>query len=244
MAQLIRKWVKLREQCKKKSQIDRRLTCLPLQNPNEHIRVLPDELMQIDWLPELPPSDGYENNITAMDVFPRYIFAYTTSNQNAKTIAKDIFNIMTTHAYLPTILISDKRTAFSSHVIKEMAGVLGITLKHASTKHPQTVGLIEKPHASIKVALKIETGERRSLWHEYASIAVLNYSSYHSSIHCEPSRVFHGPIPYNLFDLKEGIRPEKMPTPNSQIDQDVLEQTEMIFQDVRKNDMQASWVIL
>ena len=88
--------------------------------------------------------------------------------------------------------------------------------------------------------MKIRTGERRSLWHKYVSIAVLNYNtSYHASIGCEPSRVFHGRIPYNILDLKIGIRPQVIPPPNSQIAQDMLEQTETIFQDVRKNTMQA-----
>ena len=36
-----------------------------------------------------------------------------------------------------------------------------------------------------------------------------------------------------------GIHPQKIPSPDSQITQDVLEQTETIFQDVRKNAMQA-----
>ena len=91
-----------------------------------------------------------------------------------------------------------------------------------------------------KKALKIETGERRSLWHKYVNIAVLNYNtSYHTSIGCEPSRVFHGRIPYNILDLKLGIRPQQQPIPTSQIAQDILEQTEMIHQDVRKNTMQA-----
>ena len=121
-----------------------------------------------------------------------------------------------------------------------MAGFLGITLKHATTKHAQTVGLLERSHASIKQALKIETGERRSFWHKYVSIAVLHYNtSHHKSIGCEPSRVFHGRIPYNILDLKLGIRPQKQPIPTSQIAQDVLDQTEMIHQDVRKNAMQA-----
>ena len=147
---------------------------------------------------------------------------------------------MTKHAYFPTTLISDKGTAFASHVIKEVAGVLGITLKHATTKHAQTIGLLERSHASIKQSLKIETGERRSSWHKYISIAVLNYNtSYHSSIGCEPSRVFHGRIPYHIFDLKMGMRPQKIPSPDSEIAQDVLKQTEMIFQDVRRNAMQA-----
>ena len=239
MAQLIREWVMSCEQCIRESRIDRRLTRPPLQNPNEHITA-PEDAMQIDLVPELPPSGGYENIVTAMDVFSRYLFAYPTANQDAKTIAKVIINIMTKHAYLPTTLISDKGTAFISHVIKEVAGVLGITLKHATTKHAQTIGLLERSHASIKQALKIETGERRSLWHKYVNIAVLNYNtSYHTSIGCEPSRVFHGRIPYNVLNLKLGIRLQQQPIHTSHIAQAVLEQTEMIHQDVRKNTMQA-----
>ena len=65
---------------------------------------------------------------------------------------------MTKHAYLPTTVISDKVAAFMSNVTKEVAGMLGITVKHA-----QTVGLLERPQASIKQTLKIEIGERRSL---------------------------------------------------------------------------------
>ena len=239
MAQIIREWVMSREQCIRESRIDRSLTRPPLQNPNEHITA-PEEAMQIDLVPELPPSGGYENIVTAMDVFSRFSFAYPTSNQDAKTIAKVLINIMTKHAYLPTTLISDKGTAFMSQVIKEVAGVLGITLKHATTKQAQTIGLLERSHASIKQALKIETGERRSLWHKYINIAVLNYNtSYHTSIGCEPSRVFHGRIPHNVLDLRLEIRPQQQPIPNSQIAQEVFEQTEMIHQDVRKNIMQA-----
>ena len=147
---------------------------------------------------------------------------------------------MTKHAYLPTRLISDKGTAFMPQVIKEVTGVLGITLKHATTKHAQTIGLPERSHASIKQVLKIETGEWRSLWHKYINIAVLNYNtSYHTSIGCEPSRVLHGRFPYIVLDLKLGILPQQQPIPTSQIAQEVLEQTEMIHQDVCKNIMQA-----
>ena len=208
MAQLIREWVLSCKQCLRESRIKPRLTRPPLQNPNEYITA-PEDAMQIDLVPGLPPSGGYESIVTAIDVFSRYLFAYPISNQDAKTVAKVIINIMTKHAYLPMTLISDKGTAFTSHVIKEVAGVLGITLKHATTKHAQTFGLLERSHASIKQALKIETGERRSLWHKYVSIAVLNYNtSYHASIGCEPRRVFHGRNPSNILDLKMGIRPQ------------------------------------
>ena len=200
-AQLIREWVMSCEKCIRELRIYPQLSRPPLQNPNEHINAHEDA-MQIDLVPGLPLSGGYENFVTVMDVFSRYLFAYPTANQHALTVAKVLINIMTKHAYLPATLFSDKCTAFTSHVIKEVAGVLGITLKHATTKHAQTIGLLERSHASSKRSLKLETGERRSFWHKYISIAVLNYNtSYHSSIGCEPSRVFHGRIPYNILDL-------------------------------------------
>ena len=142
------------EQCINESRINQNFNRLPLGNPIEH-NTAPEVAMQIDLVPELPPPGNYENVVTAMDVFPRYLFAYLTSNYDAKTIAKLIINIMTKHANLPTTLLSDKGTAFMSHVIKEVTGVLGITLKHANTKHAQRVGLLERSHASIKQTLKI-----------------------------------------------------------------------------------------
>ena len=238
-AQLIRERVVSFEQCIREPRTNPQLARPPLLNPIGNIAA-PEDAMQIDLVPRLTPSGGYENIVTDMNVFSRYLFVCPTSNQDAKTIAKVTINIMTKHAYLPTTLISDKGTTFMSHVIKEVAGVLGITLKHATTKHVQTIGLLEQSHASTKKTLKIETGERRSFWHKYVSIAVLNYNtSYHTSIGCEPSRVLHRRIPYNIPGLKNGIRPRKIPSPDSQIAQDVLEQTELIFQDVCKKAMQA-----
>ena len=62
------------EECIRKSRIDRSLTRSPLQNPKEHINA-PEGAMQFDLVPELPPSGGYENIGTSMDVFSRYLFA-------------------------------------------------------------------------------------------------------------------------------------------------------------------------
>ena len=52
-------------------------------------------------------------------------------------------------------------------------------------------------------------------------------------------QVFFGRIPKNIMDLKLGIRPEQATIPTSQIAQGVLDQTQMIYQEVRRNTMQA-----
>ena len=55
------------EQCIKESRIEPSLTHFPLQNPNEYITA-PEDAIQIDLVPGLPPSGGYENIVTAMDL--------------------------------------------------------------------------------------------------------------------------------------------------------------------------------
>ena len=85
------------EQFLREARIILRLTRPPLQNPNEYI-IAPEDAMQIDLVPGLPPSGGYENIVTAIVVLSRYLFAYPTSNQDAKTVAKVTANIMTKHA--------------------------------------------------------------------------------------------------------------------------------------------------
>ena len=98
-----------------------------MQNPNEHVTA-PEEVMQIDLVPEFLPTVGFENNLTAMDVFRRYLFTYSTSIQHSKAVANVLINIMTKHAYLATTIISDKGSTFVSHVNKLVADVLGLTL--------------------------------------------------------------------------------------------------------------------
>ena len=63
MAQLIGQGIISSEQCIRESLVDIRLTGPALQVPSEHITA-PIDAMQIDLVPELPPSVGYENIVT------------------------------------------------------------------------------------------------------------------------------------------------------------------------------------
>ena len=52
------------------------------------------------------PTAGYQNIVIMIDVFSRYLFAYPTQNATAKTIGRCIVDVMTRHAYLPTLILS------------------------------------------------------------------------------------------------------------------------------------------
>ena len=189
-----------------------------------------EDLMQIDILPELPPSGAYEKIIRAMDVFSRYAFAYPVSDPTAVNTTKVIIDIMTRHAYLPPLIITDKGSVFVSQVIHEVAEILGISLKRATTKLAQTIGVLERAHATIKASFKTASGEYRKQWHKYLPNAILNYNTKnHSSIDCEPSRVFHGRVIHNFLDQKLELRFNPIITPNTDFAEKLLRRTEILF---------------
>ena len=75
-----------------------------------------EDAMQIDLLPNLPPSGGYQKDLTANDVFSRYMFAYLLTDASAINVAKVLIDILTKHADLPTKLNNDKGTSFTSTI--------------------------------------------------------------------------------------------------------------------------------
>ena len=123
-------------------------------------------LLEVDILPILPSSNGFQHIITMMDVFSRYFFAYPTQDMTARTVARCIIDVMTRHYYLPTVILTDKGSQFRSEVVNRIAQTLDIRIIHASTKHAQTIGILERTHASLKTSLKMSTGEKRSMWHK------------------------------------------------------------------------------
>ena len=78
------------------------------------------------------------------------------------------------------------------------------------------------------------------MWHQFLPMAVLNYNtSYHSSLGCEPSKVFHGRVPYKVLDFKYGLkRSPEVPT-NNEIAEGILRQTKEIVNQAKQSLMQS-----
>ena len=234
LAWRIRQWVGECTNCIQNKRINTKQIRPPMINTSE-LAMSPEDALEIDILPNLPPSAGYTNIITAIDVFSRYLFAYPTQKCDAETVAKCIVDIMTRHAYLPTVIITDKGTQFRAQTTSEITKTLGITLRHATTKHAQTIGILERAHASLKTDIKIQLGERKTFWHKYVQIAVMNYNTtYHSAIGCEPTKVFHGRTPYNSARPQMGLKPTNTKKPETNIASAVDQQINEIYDKTRK----------
>ena len=85
----------------------------------------------------------------------------------------------------------------------ELSRLLEIKLEYATIKHPQTMGSIERCHASLKQYLGIYENRAQRDWYSYVDLAVfVHNTTYHTSIGCTPTFLFHGSQPTSQFDLR------------------------------------------
>ena len=165
----------------------------------------PEDVLEIDLVGELPRSNGYSQILTACDYFSRYLFAIPIRKPDTKSVVNALLDIFTKHAYVPKHIITDKGSAFTSEVITELMNKAGIKVSHATIKHAQTIGMIERSHQRLKQVLKINVSVDRPQCDRYVNLAVMAHNTtYHQTLKCSPTEVFHGRVPYNALDLKFG----------------------------------------
>ena len=97
IAKRVKKWVEGCEQCARDKRVPNATITTELLNLPEWDHG-PEVAMQIDLLPHLSPSGGYENVLTAIDVFSRYLFAYPLTDASAINVAKALIDIKNKHS--------------------------------------------------------------------------------------------------------------------------------------------------
>ena len=173
----------------------------PLQELSS-LQSFPGDMLQIDLVGPFQ-SSFYRYVLTGIDVFTKYLFAVPLTSPSAKTVANALVNIFFRHSYLPETILTDLGTNFTSLLFHELAILLEIRLNHATLKHPQSIGVVERAHAALKRILRLHTNEQWNDWHKYVDLACfIHNTSYYSSIGCTPSLLFHGREPVKPLDLK------------------------------------------
>ena len=189
------------------------LTCLQLSRvPKSHItpklqpvsslQSYPGDMLQIDLVGPRKSSQ-YKYVLSGIDVFTKYLFAVPLTNGYADTVARELVKMFFQHSYIPQTILSDLGTNFTSELMSELAILLEVKLKHASLKHPQTIGAVERSHGPLKRILKLNTEEQWKDWHKYVPLATfIHNTSYHSATNCCPSTLFHGRESIKPLDIR------------------------------------------
>ena len=72
------------------------------------------------------------------------------------------------------------------------------------------------------------------------AISRLNHNiSYHASIGCEPTRVFHGRIPFNILDHKLGNNANEQINPTTEFAEKIQNRTKILIAKTKQNIMQS-----
>ena len=190
------------------------LTCLQAKSPKHETLTmplspvssntsLPADMLQIDIVGQLPKSGGYSYILTGMDVFSKYMFAQPLPSISADRVCKFLMQWFMRHSYIPLVILTDQGSQFTSRMLEELSTLLEFKIEHATVKHAQTIGALERSHGPLKRYLRIYENQLPRDWHKYVDLAVFQHNtSYHSTLACPPTLIFHGRIPQNPLDLR------------------------------------------
>ena len=109
------------------------------------VATTPLDLLHVDFTSiettmELDTSPRVANVLVFQDHFTKYILAYVTPNQTAKTIAKFLYGGFISVFGAPARLLSDRGTSFTSSIIREMCEILGVQLLWTTPTTPRLMG--------------------------------------------------------------------------------------------------------
>ena len=86
-------------------------------------------------------------------------------------------------------------------------------------------------------------GEYRRQCHKYLPLPFLNHNtSYHASFGCEPTRVYHGRISYNILDHKLGNNPNEHINPTTEFAEQAVHNWTNLLIDKTKQNITQSYI--
>ena len=110
--------------------------------------------IHVDLVGPLPPSQGFTHLFTVIDRTTRWMEAIPTNDTTAESCAKHLINVWVSRFGVPLEITSDRGTQFTSSLWRDMATQLGITLHRTTSFHPQSNGMVERFHRSLKNSLR------------------------------------------------------------------------------------------
>ena len=119
--------------------------------------MIPDlkfEHIHVDLVGPLPPSEGYKYLLTILDRTTRWPVAIPLRSITTEKVLKALKFHWFANYGLPTRMTADNGGQFISQKFGQTMKELGIDLIHTSGYHPQSNGILERFHRTLKSSLK------------------------------------------------------------------------------------------
>ena len=175
---------------------------------------VPFSRLAFDVVGPLPRTkSGYKYILTCMCYATKYPEAIPLKKVDAQSVAEAMVEVFS-RTGLPNEVLTDQGGVFLSALCKQMCKLLQITTLRTSPYHPQTDGMLERWHASLKSMLKKAQGDRND-WDKYLKFLLFAYrSTPHSATGFTPFELIYGrdvrgPLEMLKLTWLDGALPEK-----------------------------------
>nr|CTR11708.1 unnamed protein product [Calliphora vicina] len=148
--------------------------------------------IHIDLVGPLLPSNGQRYLLTCVDRFSRWMEAFPMPNCSSDTICETFMNGWISRFGSPDVIHTDRGRQFTSNNFRSLTQFLGTKIKFSTSYHPQSNGLVERFHRTLKASISCH---EESQWTKVLPLVLLGLrASVKDSIHCSPAEIVYGEI--------------------------------------------------
>lgn len=156
----------------------------------------PFDSISMDFITDLPDSDGFNAILVVVDRFSKYtIFIPTTKQVNAEELSYMVlFDVILRHG-APRSIISDRGSQFTSKLWQVINKAFDTKLLYSTAFHPQTDGQTEKMNQYLEQYLRAYINNTHNNWHSLLPFAAASINNnYNKTIKCSPNELVHGRV--------------------------------------------------
>lgn len=158
--------------------------------------------ISMDFLTDLPPSDGFDAVLVVVDRFTKMAhfipcLKSTSSEEAARLVLREVFRL---HGF-PTNIVSDRGPQFVAKFWKQLLTLLGIKRSLSSGYHPESDGQSERTIQTLEQYLRCFASYQQDNWPELLPLAEFAYNNtVHSSTGQTPFFALTGSHPRWTFE--------------------------------------------
>lgn len=155
-----------------KVKVDRRQPRVPMTN-----MPITDtfDSWHIDFLGPLPRTaeGSYAYILLVVDRYSRWSEAFPMKDQDARSVAKVLFNEIFARYGSPRVLVSDRGTQFMSRLVSALCEMFDVTRHHCSSYHPMTNSACERTNSTIAQTLRAYVDKDQKNWADFLPAAMM-----------------------------------------------------------------------
>ena len=129
--------------------------------------------------------------------------AKAVKNQTSETAIDFLENEVFYRHSVPSVLISDSGTHFTSDLFERTLKNYGIEHRKSPIYYPQANGLVERANSRLIQSIRILAERHRRSWPNYVQIAVMQWNrAVSETTSYSPHYLLHGYVAYSIFERR------------------------------------------